>query len=79
MARKQQEKPLRPSAVREWQRRRSKEWRGRFYAQGYTYRKIDGHWGWVKKKPRQIRARVHSNDPKEIERLKRRIMEARTK
>ena len=45
---------------------------------GYTYKKVDGHWGWAKKvgnKP----ARIHSGDQREIERLRRRIMEARKK
>jgi hypothetical protein len=62
---------------REYQRKRSKEWRQRFYALGYTYKRIDGHWGWQKKKPRLMRARIHSTDPAEIERIRRKIMEMR--
>lgn len=72
-------KKTRPKAVRDWQRKRTKEWRDRWYAQGYTYKKINGHWGWVKKRPRRIRARIHSTDVKEIERLKKKIMEAAKK
>jgi hypothetical protein len=49
----------RPKAVRDWQRERTTEWRQRWYNQGYTYKKIDGHWGWIKKRPRPIRARIH--------------------
>lgn len=64
---------------REYRRKITREWRQRWYAQGYTYKKINGHWGWVKRNPRQIRARIHSNDPKEIERIKRKIMEASKK
>jgi hypothetical protein len=68
-------KQLRPKTVRDWQRKRTVEWRRRYYAQGYTYKKLDGHWGWIKRK--RGPSRIHSNDPKEIEMLRRKIMEAR--
>jgi len=76
-----QKNPRRPETVRRWQRSRTRQWRQLWYAQGYTYKKVDGHWGWVKKgsRPRPIRARIHSNNPGEIEELRRRIMEARKK
>lgn len=67
-------KSARPKAVRDWQKKRTQEWRRKWYAQGYTYKKINGHWGWVKKKSRiGQRARVHSNDPQEIERLRKKL------
>jgi len=75
-------KPSRPETVRRWQRKRTREWRQLWYAQGYTYKKIDGHWGWIKKGPRPVipvRARIHSNDHEEIERVRREIMEAKKK
>ena len=61
---------------REYQRKRSTEWRQKWYALGYTYKKMDGHWGWVKRKPRPIRARIHSSNPKEIKWIKKKIQEA---
>lgn len=77
-----QKKPRRSETIRRWQRKRTREWRQLWYAQGYAYKKVDGHWGWIKKGPRPVRpikARIHSKDRAEIERLRRRIMEARTK
>jgi len=62
---------------RAYQRKRSREWRQRFYAVGLTYKKIGGKWGWTKKQPKPLRTRIHSSDPTEIERIKRKILEAR--
>jgi len=73
-------KELRPKSVREWQRKRSRDWRQKWYALGYTYKRIDGHWGWVKRKSQLgQRARIHSNDPGEIERIRKKIREASKK
>ena len=73
-------KAFRPKAVREWQRKRTREWREKWYAEGYTYKKINGHWGWVKKKSHLgQRARIHSKDRKEIERIRKKIQRAAKK
>jgi hypothetical protein len=83
MEKKHMRKKPRPKAVRDWQRKRTREWRQGFYALGYTYKKISGHWGWIKKKPRPVRlatrVRIHSDNPKEIEELRRKIREASKK
>lgn len=60
----------------EYNRRKGREWRRKWYALGYTYKRLGRHWGWVKKKPRPVRARIHSNNPKEIAMVKRKIIEA---
>jgi hypothetical protein len=63
----------------EYQKKRSREWRQRFYALGYTYKRVRGRWGWTKKKSRMTRAKIHSSDPEEIEGVRRKILEASRK
>jgi len=45
---------------------RSKRWRRKWQAQGYTYKKVEGHWGWIKKeawlKRKKPRARIHPDE-----------------
>lgn len=79
---KQKKQLPRPETVRQLRREKIREWRKLWYAQGYMYKRIDGHWGWIKRGPRPVipvRARIHSNDPKEIEEIRRKIMEAKKK
>lgn len=52
---------LRPKAIRERQRKRTAEWRKRYYAKGLTYVKKGGHWGWAKRKGRKP-SRIHPEE-----------------
>jgi len=69
----------RPKSIREWQRKRCLEWRRRYYPMGLTYKKVDGHWGWAKKTGNTKPARIHLNDPREIERIRKKIRRAAKK
>lgn len=74
-------KVFRPREIREWQRKRTQEWRERYLALGLTYRKVNGHWGWAPRK--RVRAsggaRIHISNPAEIERIRKKIAEAMKK
>jgi hypothetical protein len=73
-------KIFRPKKTRDWQKTRTKNWRERYYALGLTYKKVNGFWGWAPRKgPRHGPARLHLSNPSEIEKIRKKIQQAKKK